>query len=81
MVVYFLPLQKSVDLLPRYVNALWSNFTYMQSMHIYFDLTKATDVPLVMRYFIAQFTIVVYRKMLKAPGIFKDHFNLNYYIS
>ncbi|XP_020713820.1 uncharacterized protein LOC101448850 isoform X3 [Ceratitis capitata] len=67
---FYLKEIKSVDLLPRYVNALWSNFTYMQSMHIYFDLTKATDVPLVMRYFIAQFTIVVYRKMLKAPEKF-----------
>ncbi|XP_054088431.1 uncharacterized protein LOC105208535 isoform X2 [Zeugodacus cucurbitae] len=55
----------NADTLPLYVNALWCEFPYMQSMRIYLDLLKnATAVPLGMRYLIAQFTIVVYRKML-----------------
>ncbi|XP_053951494.1 uncharacterized protein LOC128858929 isoform X1 [Anastrepha ludens] len=61
---YYFTEMNSIDSLPKYVAALWPNFTYMKTMRVYFDLLKDDNLPLAMHYFIAQFTIVAYRKML-----------------
>ncbi|XP_067636207.1 uncharacterized protein sunn isoform X2 [Eurosta solidaginis] len=61
---YYFEEMNIIDSLPYYIDALWPNFTYMQYIQIYFDLIKDEDVPLTMRYFVAQFVVVIYRKMV-----------------
>ncbi|XP_011211982.2 uncharacterized protein LOC105232079 [Bactrocera dorsalis] len=63
---FYLEDQANLESLMPYVNALWSYFPYMQSIEIYFKLLKdAGSEPDTMHYFVAQFIIVVYKKMLK----------------
>ncbi|XP_036232851.2 uncharacterized protein sunn isoform X2 [Bactrocera oleae] len=66
---FYLEETTNIELMTTYVNALWSYFPYMQSIEIYFNLLKdAENVPIVMHYFVAQFIVVVYKKMLEQPG-------------